>query len=470
MYRAQRFLALCIAFLLAGTALAQNKTRQATGVKVGEVTENSAIVWMRVTANAARNTEGQSFKGRPAKDNPKIEDVDKLEGAVPGAPGQVRLRYGTKQDLADARSTEWTTVKTENDFSHQFKLTALQPGTTYYYEAQTRGPKGEEHDSLKGRFQTAPKADAAADVTFTVVTGQAYKDIDHDDGFHIYEGMGKLNPQFIVPTGDTVYYDSEAPRAVTPALARYHWQRMYGFPRHIDFHLKSAGYWEKDDHDTVANDCWPTMKPAFMLPLTFETGCNLFREQVPMGDKTYRTFRWGKDLQVWLVEGRDFRSPNNMKDGPMKTIWGEEQKKWLKDTMLKSDATWKVLVSPTPIVGPDRAQGKNDNHSNKAFETEGNEVRKWFAEKLPDNFFICCGDRHWQYYSIDPETKVKEFSCGPASDKHAGGSPGQDKEFHQFHRVKGGFLSVSVNKAGNIFFRFHDVMGNVVHEYKQEKK
>ena len=45
-----------------------------------------------------------------------------------------------------------------------------------------------------------------------------------------------------------------------------------------------------------------------------------------MGEQTYRTFRWGKDLQIWLVEGRDFRSPNNMPDGPDKTIWGAEQK------------------------------------------------------------------------------------------------------------------------------------------------
>ena len=45
----------------------------------------------------------------------------------------------------------------------------------------------------------------------------------------------------------------------------------------------------------------------------------IFREQVPMGERTYRTFRWGKFLQVWLTDGRDFRSSNNMPDGPDKT-------------------------------------------------------------------------------------------------------------------------------------------------------
>src|SRR6185436_6509670 len=91
-----------------------------------------------------------------------------------------------------------------------------------------------------------------------------------------------------------------------------------------------------------------------MLPLIFAEGLGIFREQVPMGERTYRTFRWGKGVQVWFVEGRDFRSPNTMKDGPTKTIWGKEQKQWVFDTLRKSDADFKILISPTPLVGPDR--------------------------------------------------------------------------------------------------------------------
>jgi alkaline phosphatase D len=255
-------------------------------------------------------------------------------------------------------------------------------------------------------------------------------------------------------------------------LARYHWHRMYSLPRHVAFHLRVPGYWMKDDHDSLSDDCWPILRPRFMLPMTFEEGQRLFREQMPISPKPYRTFRWGRDLQVWLVEGRDFRSPNTMKDGPDKTIWGDEQKKWLKETLLGSDATWKVLLSPTPIVGPDRAKGKHDNHSNAAFQHEGDEMRQWFQKHLPDNFFIACGDRHWQYHSVHPETKVQEFSCGPASDEHASGSPGKDRRYHRFHRVKGGFLSVSVSRQegkGRIAFRFHDVQGKAVYQFTKER-
>jgi len=86
------------------------------------------------------------------------------------------------------------------------------------------------------------------------------------------------------------------------------------------FHRQIPGYFMKDDHDTWMDDSWPGMKSPFMGDFTFEQGQRVFLEQVPMGEKTYRTFRWGKDLQIWLVEGRDFRSPNDMPDGPGKTI------------------------------------------------------------------------------------------------------------------------------------------------------
>ena len=50
-----------------------------------------------------------------------------------------------------------------------------------------------------------------------------------------------------------------------------------------------------------------------------------------------------------------------MPDGPGKSIWGKEQKEWLKRTLVASDATFKLLISPTPMIGPDNLR-KTDNH------------------------------------------------------------------------------------------------------------
>ena len=36
-----------------------------------------------------------------------------------------------------------------------------------------------------------------------------------------------------------------------------------------------------------------------------------------------------RSLQLWFVEGRDYRSANDDPDGPQKSIWGKEQRDWL---------------------------------------------------------------------------------------------------------------------------------------------
>jgi alkaline phosphatase D len=445
-----------------GGAVDAGTPHLASGVKVGEVTDSAAILWARLTAASSRTT-GKRLTGRPKKDAaPTAEDVAKAEGACPGAAGRIRVRFGTKPDLADAKVTGWEAVAEKNDFVHQFALSGLPADATIHYAVETADPgdAGKPHGTLTGSFRTAPKPDAAADVTFAVVTCQMYADLDHADGFHIYPAIRKLDPRFVAFTGDNVYYDSEEPVARSPAAARYHWERMYSLPRHVEL-LRGVGtYWEKDDHDTLKNDSWPGQKVG---DLSYEEGQRIFRQQVPMGESIYRTFRWGRFLQVWLTDGRDFRSPNSAKDGPEKTIWGKEQKAWLFRTAKASDATWKVLISPTPLVGPDRGN-KGDNHANAAFRHEGDEVRAWVKEHAPNNFFVLCGDRHWQYHSVHPDTGLNEFSIGAASDSHAGGSPGEDKRYHRFHRVKGGFLSVAAGEKA-VTFRHHDVHGAVVYQH-----
>jgi len=461
------------AFLAAGAAVAglphQALTadppahRQATGVKVGEVTDTSATVWARLTASGVRDADGEKIVGKATKEDTPLADAEvrKLHGSCPGAEGRIRVRYGSKPDLAEAKATEWVEVTAKTDFTHQFALTGLPADSVVHYAVDTTDPQKTPHGSLTGSFRTAVKPDAEAEITFAVVTCQMYADLDNVDGFHIYPAIRELTPRFVAFTGDNVYYDSERPQAVTPALARYHWERMYSLPRHAELLRTFATYWEKDDHDTLKNDSWTGQK---MGDLTFAEGQRIFRQQVPMSETIYRTFRWGKFLQVWLTDGRDFRSPNSMKDGPEKSIWGKEQKAWLFRTLKESDATWKVIISPTPIVGPDRT-GKGDNHANKAFQHEGDELRAWLKKHVSSNAFTICGDRHWQYHSTHPETGLNEFSIGAASDAHAGGSPGENKAYHKFHRVKGGFLSVTA-QAKSIVFRHHDVHGKVVYQYE----
>jgi alkaline phosphatase D len=465
---------------------------QATGIKICEVDTESAIVWTRLTRRPERlgadrplplvrieapdpesGPETGPKKGKrkdrdrreavPIVEFPGGSTVETIEGAVPGREGQVRVRYKAESS-SEWLTTEWEEVEPQHDFTRQVPLTGLSAGTHYEIEVEARaGRAAEPGSSVTGRFRTAPAADVPARVVFAVSTCQAYVDQDAPGGgFKIYDHMLALDPDFFVHTGDILYYDQ---LAKTEALARWHWQRMFSLPTNLEFHRRVASYFMKDDHDTWVNECWSTLETSFMGDFTFQQGQQLFLEQVGMGEKTYRTVRWGQDLQIWMVEGRDYRKPNRMPDGPRKTLWGRKQKVWFKQSVLASDATFRILISPTPVVGPDMKE-KSDNLSNEGFATEGNEIRDFLASQ--NNMVVVCGDRHWQYVSQDERTGVREYSCGPASDEHASGWS-NDLRYpeHRYLNVVGGFLAGTVERVEEravLTLRHYSVDGEVLNE------
>ena len=469
----KRFVTICLlVVLLLGAAMEgkeSNPLFMANGIKIGEVTRDSAIVWTRLTRHKERNTAGRAFVGKEDA-VPAGFTLDDMEGSVPGTAGEVRVIYWT-QGSADKRlTTAWQPVNPRAYFTWQFKLLDLTSGTRYQVEVQGRRTGSEGPTcTVSGSFKTAPDPAVPARILFTVVTCQDYpRRDDPRNGHKIYSLMRKLDPDFLVNTGDIEYYDKALPFAKSPELARFKWNRIFAMPFQRDFHRHVTSYFMKDDHDTLRNDCWPGQTYG---DLTWEQGLAIFREQVPMDKLTYRTFRWGRDLQIWLVEGRDFRSPNNRPDGPGKTIWGRQQKEWFFRTVKESDATFRVLISPTPLVGPDR-ENKNDSYANKGFTYEGNEIRAFIGDQK--NMYVMCGDRHWQYASIDPATGVQEYACGPSSDIHAGGfKESMRTPMHQYLKIQGGFLAVTVERTEGeptITFQHYGTDGTVYHEDKLRRE
>ncbi len=405
----------------------------AEGVKIGEVTDTSVVLWARLTKDSEAGNRVDEWKS------------DAPNWTVPGDAGKIRFTYWRAGTEEDSISTDWVEVSTKDDFCHQVRLGGLSPATRYGFEANAK--TSDVETSAKGEFTTAPKSELATPVTFTVSTCQEFElRDDKENGHKIYRSMLALKPSFFIQTGDTLYYDRKPPLAKNMDLARYRWGRMYSLPFQKSFHRQIPTYWMHDDHDLLKDDCWPGQTYG---DLTWDQGLKIWHEQIPQSDKPYRTFRWGKNLQIWLPEGREFRSSNNMQDGPEKSILGKEQWTWLEETMKASDATFKLYISATPVVGPDRG-GKNDNHANQGFYHDGERLRK-FLNSVP-GCFVINGDRHWQYHSVDPETGLNEFGCGPASDAHAQGwNPKDKRPEHRFLRVKGGFASIAVDSKKAVF-------------------
>ncbi|TWU56305.1 PhoD-like phosphatase [Rubripirellula reticaptiva] len=446
----------------------------ANGMKIGDVTSDTAKIWTRLTAQPERTRSGTEFlkTTNPTKAKPLQADgshqypagkrLADMEGSVPGTDGEVRLRYWPKGQRENEIETEWMRVDPQKDFTGQFLLRDLVPNTQYVLKAEGKGDQSSVE--LDGNFRTAPMPDDAQEINFVAVTcGDYPRRDDEENGHVIYNTMlKKIAPHFFVHTGDIEYYDRADPYALSKELARYKMNRLFSMPYIRSFHNHVSSYFMKDDHDTLMNDCDPG---DVYGTLTWDEGIAIFEEQFPRTEP-YKTVRWGKDLQIWILEGRDFRDVDPKSPNQMPSIWGSKQKEWFFESFAESDATFRVLISSTPVVGPDR-KGKNDNHANREFELEGDQIREFLGSQ--ENAFVICGDRHWQYHSEDPKTGTMEFSCGPSSDKHASGySEEYRNEYHKYLKVLGGFLSVNVSRAtGNpvITFRHHAPEGTVRYEY-----
>lgn len=444
------------------------------GEMTGEVTSTSAILQSRLT---------WGYK--------------LIHGDLPGCPGVACFEIAESASFDAARRTEWQEAVSARDFIVKTTVSGLRPGTRYHY----RLLYGSSRDKVKqGRvctFRTLAGPERETEVSFVVVTGMnyhhfhygranrpqsAYQGDDRELGYPALVSILKLEPDFVVATGDNVYYDCGPVARSQPEL-RAKWHEQFVQPRFADLFASVPTYWEKDDHDHRYNDC----DTEGAREPSSELGIATFIEQVPVVDarantpRTYRTHRVSRDLQIWLAEGRDYRSRNAMPDGPDKTLWGAAQIQWLKRTLLASDAAFKILVSPTPIIGPDRSS-KRDNHSNPdGFHHEGRQFIAWLRDNgfLNRNIYFACGDRHWQYHSVDP-SGFEEFSCGALVDANAiggtfpgdSGSNDPEGEIRQpFHprQASGGFLLVTVrpkaaDKPPTALFTFYDEQGARLHD------
>jgi alkaline phosphatase/alkaline phosphatase D len=466
------------------------------GEMAGEVTQDTVILQARLTVDG------------------RVHLFD-----VEGRPGIGAFALSTRRDLREAFRTRWIAATPDGDYIVKVKVTGLEPGTRYYYRLLSRGGNENEPEAgPTGTFTTLDARQVAREVSFVIVTGMnafAFRfksPAEHKElGFPALEAIVSQEPDFLVATGDNVYYDTPyIGRAKSGDSMRAKWHRQFATPRFAALFQRIPVYWQKDDHDYRYNDA----DPYGALEPSHELGAGVFLEQVPVAPPedekavTYRTHRIGELLQIWLLEGRDYRDSNIEPPGPDKTMWGAVQKNWLEKTLLASDAVFKILISPTPMIGPDDkltgAQGgilarlvgsapigqegddrKRDNHTNPhGFKDEAEAFFAWLAEKgfLERNFYILCGDRHWQYHSVRPDG-FEEFSSGALVDGNArlGRKPGDEmstdpdaliSQPYTQEEKSGGFLKVTASPASGeqpatLRFEFFDENGALL--YRTEK-
>jgi len=316
------------------------------GVAAGEIRPTSAILWTRAPAAA-----------------PLELDIG----------GRKQLRVNAPARTADL------TVRLE--------VGGLRPATRYSF----RFRQG-RRVSATGHFTTAPRPSAGGPVRFAV-SGDA----DATPGpsgkpaynlFGVYGRMAAERNDFNVNLGDTIYSDSEVGGAPVARTVVQKWQKYtlgLELPGLRRLRAATGLYSHWDDHEFV-ND----FSRAEHGEAIYRAGVEAFLDYAPVARPSrlglYRTFRWGKQLELFFLDERSFRSakaddacngdlaptaPQSVRDAfaslapglrnpvppaclaaltdPARTMLGAAQYAAFTRAVRASTATWKVIVNEVPI-------------------------------------------------------------------------------------------------------------------------
>ena len=321
--------------------------------------------------------------------------------------GEVSVEIGPVDGGALRRAA--ATATAADDLIVRLPLEGLTPSTRHRYRVSQEGVRAE------GDFATAPAPDASARVTF--VWSGDLGGSGHcrmlDGGYRIFRAMAARPADFFLFVGDTMYADSPCGRADTvpgsnfraTTLAEYRARHRYNREDDAvqELFRRTPVYATWDDHD-VRNDFAGPSEPR--MPV----GRQAFLDYWPVaaGDdphRLYRAVRWGRLLEVFILDTRQYRHDNQRPDGPDKSMLGAAQRAWLLEAVPASTATWKVVVSSVPLAIPTGQPERRDGWSNAnifgfapdngtGFSAERDVILRHFSAREVKNLVFVTADVH----------------------------------------------------------------------------
>lgn len=372
----------------------------------------------------------------------------------------VKYQVSKAKDFAKVVKKGEATAAAGDDFIVQPTVSGLNPGTKYFF----RFLSGDAVS--RGRFRTLPDPARAPSFDFSVSADSDVLWKDHpspqDEPFALLRRIKETNPDFFIYLGDTIYSDSETVVGgvpVDPALtleekwAKYRANRVAA----TKALLKSVSTWAQwDDHEFINDFDGAVLSQTD--PDLFEAGMEAFFDYFPIPDgPTYRKIDVGSEADFFMLDERSFRTqspdeedspcrdaegdldlapqlPANYRDlfldlgptdpeclshlaDPTRTMLGLEQKTWLKENLLTSDATWKFIINEVPMVQLfglpyDRWEG---------YEAERTELLNFIRDNDIQNVVFLTTDIHanWAgplYVDItddNPRAAAYEVTSGP---------------------------------------------------------
>jgi alkaline phosphatase D len=356
-------------------AFVERRRDLTSGVRSGEVTTSSAVIWSRAVT-----------------------------------PSRLMVRLLSNGRQRRLVRGPWTDERA--DLTARVHLTGLAPGRPYDAEVWFESPDGERSAPQHLTFATAPIHAAAQSVVWSGDTcGQGWGIDRARGGLTTYRTMLGLRPDLFVHVGDTIYADepmdetvllpdgttwqnelTEDVMAVSETLDQLRGRHRY--PLRDDnvraFHssVPTVSMW--DDHETC-NNWWPGEtidderygeRRADVLALR---GRRAWQEYQPVpvkrlvsaggdgfvGRRLHRRVPRGQHLDLFCLDMRSWRGPNPdtnpavAADRPQAGLLGPEQEEWLVRSLRSSTATWKAICTDMPLSAPTNRITDLDGYANK---------------------------------------------------------------------------------------------------------
>lgn len=333
------------------------------GVASGDITGNRAVVWSRCD--------------RPAR---------------------MIVEYAASESFRRARRVFGPVALEDTDFTARVDLPGLPTNQQIFYRVMFQDLNNRRIFSapVEGTFRTAPAS--GSDILFAWsgdTAGQGWGINPDFGGMKIYEAMRQLNPDFFIHSGDNIYADgpilpevtlddgsiwknittpekSKVAETLTEFRGNYIYNLLDENIRRFNAQVPQLVQW--DDHE-ITNNWYPgeiltdvgtdaryTVKDVDVLAAR---GRQAFLEYQPIRfdrqdpERIYRSFRYGPMLDIFMLDKRSYRganTENRQTEASEETVFlGSAQLNWLKQQLLTSTATWKVIASDMPIglVVPD---------------------------------------------------------------------------------------------------------------------
>lgn len=338
------------------TGLLRARPSLTHGVSAGEATRSGALIWAR---------------------------SDK--------PATMIVETAATESFANPRRFVGPRLTPATDGTGRLRVAGLAPGQTVHYRVTPVGDTGAAGAPVTGTFTTAPVA--AKDISFLWsgdVVGQGWGINPDLGGLRIFSAMADRNPDFFIHSGDAIYADgpveatqkqnngeiyrnitSPAKSHVAQTLNDYRGNYAYNLSdkHYRRFNSTVTQYIQWDDHEVI-NNWYPHENLAGQgregyTELDVDTlarrAKQAWREWQPVqlgsSNRIYRKVSYGPLLDVFILDMRTYkdRNPANWAKKNAAGILGEEQTRWLINSLKTSTATWKVIANDLPIsiVVPD---------------------------------------------------------------------------------------------------------------------